>query len=224
VPANLAVLLGDDAWMARRLSRLDQEYGLVWVREPAPGTSPGLVVLDLATTDALEQVRSLRARWPQALVAGYLAVPDGQRWVAAQRAGCDLVANRGALVARLRPLLDLGAGPRRTRFPVMAQADLAGRLGLVGRVPQTPVGDVAVYQVDGAVSVCADACPHAGAPLSQGLLDRTIITCPRHGSQFDMSTGERVRGPADADLATYPVVVADGQVCLVIDGRPSASG
>jgi 3-phenylpropionate/trans-cinnamate dioxygenase ferredoxin subunit len=36
-------------------------------------------------------------------------------------------------------------------------------------------------------------CPHMGGKLSQGKLEGTIITCPRHGSQFDLSDGRVVR-------------------------------
>ena len=36
-------------------------------------------------------------------------------------------------------------------------------------------------------------CPHMSARLSQGKLDGTIVTCPRHGSQFDLSDGRVVR-------------------------------
>jgi 3-phenylpropionate/trans-cinnamate dioxygenase ferredoxin subunit len=36
-------------------------------------------------------------------------------------------------------------------------------------------------------------CPHMGGKLSQGKLERTVITCPLHGSQFDLSDGKVVR-------------------------------
>jgi len=36
-------------------------------------------------------------------------------------------------------------------------------------------------------------CPHMGGKLSQGKLEGTIVTCPRHGSQFDLSDGQVVR-------------------------------
>ena len=78
------------------------------------------------------------------------------------------------------------------------------------------MGPVAVYQVDGAVCAIADRCPHAGALLSEGELDGRQVTCPRHGSQFDVRTGERMRGPADVDIATFPVVVTGGQVSIII--------
>ena len=32
-------------------------------------------------------------------------------------------------------------------------------------------------------------CPHMGGKLSQGKLEGTIVTCPRHGSQFDLTDG-----------------------------------
>ena len=36
-------------------------------------------------------------------------------------------------------------------------------------------------------------CPHMGGELSRGKLEGTIVTCPRHGSQFDLSDGRVVR-------------------------------
>ena len=36
-------------------------------------------------------------------------------------------------------------------------------------------------------------CPHLKGRLSEGTLDGTIVTCPRHGSQFDVRTGENIR-------------------------------
>jgi 3-phenylpropionate/trans-cinnamate dioxygenase ferredoxin subunit len=41
---------------------------------------------------------------------------------------------------------------------------------------------------------CADnRCPHLGGNLSQGKLDGTVITCPRHHSQFDLTDGHVIR-------------------------------
>ena len=36
-------------------------------------------------------------------------------------------------------------------------------------------------------------CPHLKGRLSEGTLDGTIVPCPRHGSQFDVRTGENIR-------------------------------
>ena len=36
-------------------------------------------------------------------------------------------------------------------------------------------------------------CPHRGGKLSQGKLEGTVVTCPLHGSQFDLTDGRVVR-------------------------------
>jgi 3-phenylpropionate/trans-cinnamate dioxygenase ferredoxin subunit len=36
-------------------------------------------------------------------------------------------------------------------------------------------------------------CPHMGGKLSEGTLEKTIVTCPRHHSQFDLADGHVVR-------------------------------
>jgi 3-phenylpropionate/trans-cinnamate dioxygenase ferredoxin subunit len=36
-------------------------------------------------------------------------------------------------------------------------------------------------------------CPHMKGDLSQGKLEGTVVTCPRHGSQFDITSGQVVR-------------------------------
>jgi 3-phenylpropionate/trans-cinnamate dioxygenase ferredoxin component len=36
-------------------------------------------------------------------------------------------------------------------------------------------------------------CPHMGGNLSQGTLEGTIVTCPRHHSQFDLTDGHVIR-------------------------------
>jgi 3-phenylpropionate/trans-cinnamate dioxygenase ferredoxin subunit len=36
-------------------------------------------------------------------------------------------------------------------------------------------------------------CPHMSGDLSQGKLEGTVVTCPRHSSQFDLKDGSVVR-------------------------------
>ena len=38
-----------------------------------------------------------------------------------------------------------------------------------------------------------NSCPHMGGNLSQGKLEGSIVTCPRHGSQFDLTNGRVIR-------------------------------
>jgi 3-phenylpropionate/trans-cinnamate dioxygenase ferredoxin subunit len=39
----------------------------------------------------------------------------------------------------------------------------------------------------------SNRCPHLGGDLSAGKLEGTVITCPRHASQFDLKDGKIVR-------------------------------
>jgi 3-phenylpropionate/trans-cinnamate dioxygenase ferredoxin subunit len=77
------------------------------------------------------------------------------------------------------------------------------------------------YAVDG-------ICPHMGASLASGKLEGTVVTCPRHGSQFDLTDGHMVRwaqlpGVVSAigkafkkprGLKTYPVKTEAGKVLV----------
>jgi 3-phenylpropionate/trans-cinnamate dioxygenase ferredoxin subunit len=36
-------------------------------------------------------------------------------------------------------------------------------------------------------------CPHLGGKLSGGSLNGTVVTCPLHGSQFDLTNGDIIR-------------------------------
>jgi 3-phenylpropionate/trans-cinnamate dioxygenase ferredoxin subunit len=41
---------------------------------------------------------------------------------------------------------------------------------------------------------CAqNRCPHLGGDLSRGMLEGTVITCPNHHSQFDLTDGHVIR-------------------------------
>ena len=73
-------------------------------------------------------------------------------------------------------------------------------------------------------------CPHMGGKLSEGSLKGVVVTCPRHGSQFDLSNGGVVRwlkGPglistvskalkSPKPLTIYEVRVEDDRVIIEI--------
>src|SRR5262249_6218861 len=44
---------------------------------------------------------------------------------------------------------------------------------------------------------------------SEGILNRSTVTCPSHGSQFDVYTGAAMSGLAENPFATYRVTVED---------------
>ncbi len=93
--------------------------------------------------------------------------------------------------------------PGDSAFLSSKRASYPPRIGLYCGRPKHPVGPVALFHYSGSCTRSGDVCPHAGAVLSSGELEATVLTCPRHGSQFDVCTGTRVRGPADADVQTF---------------------
>ena len=57
-----------------------------------------------------------------------------------------------------------------------------------------------------------DHCTHRGGPLADGVLACSLVTCPWHGSQFSVETGEVVSGPAQDPIRIYPVQIEGEQV------------
>lgn len=53
--------------------------------------------------------------------------------------------------------------------------------------------DLLLARVGGKYYAADDKCPHLGGSLSSGILQGTVVTCPRHGSQFDLADGHNVR-------------------------------
>ena len=65
---------------------------------------------------------------------------------------------------------------------------------------------VAVFNVGGVLFGVDEKCTHVGAPLDTGSVSGSTVTCPWHGSQFDLKTGAVVRGPAATPLRVYRVL------------------
>lgn len=76
---------------------------------------------------------------------------------------------------------------------------------------------VAVFLVDDEVLAIGDVCSHAEASLSEGERWDYDVECPRHGSEFDLRTGEPRSLPATRPVPTYRVRVEDGDVYLRIE-------
>ena len=73
---------------------------------------------------------------------------------------------------------------------------------------------IGVYNCGGALYAIEDRCSHDDGPLCEGEWDEETcrVTCPRHGSAFDLATGRPMSLPAFEPVATYPVRIADGMV------------
>jgi nitrite reductase (NADH) small subunit len=49
---------------------------------------------------------------------------------------------------------------------------------------------VALFNVAGKFYALDGVCPHAGGPLGEGTLRGSVVTCPWHGWQFDVTNGQ----------------------------------
>jgi 3-phenylpropionate/trans-cinnamate dioxygenase ferredoxin subunit len=75
---------------------------------------------------------------------------------------------------------------------------------------------IAIARVGEALYGFGDTCTHRGCSLAKGVLEATIVTCPCHGSQFDVTTGAVVRGPAGEPVRSYPVRLEGGAVLVEV--------
>jgi nitrite reductase/ring-hydroxylating ferredoxin subunit len=78
----------------------------------------------------------------------------------------------------------------------------------VGKMKNVEVDglEMMIANVEGKFYVVGDSCPHLHAHVSEGTLNKTIVTCPRHLSTFDVTTGRAISGTR-SNLPTYDVKV-----------------
>jgi nitrite reductase/ring-hydroxylating ferredoxin subunit/uncharacterized membrane protein len=135
------------------------------------------------------------------------------RGMAGSALGYGLTLSSGYLGAVLVYALGVGSdrsGPRlRVDWtPVLSVSALNGQ---PQRVEVDGIG-VVVHQDGDDVLAVGEYCPHLGAPMSDGWVDRGRMVCPWHGSRFDCGTGDVMRGPATVPLQTYLTRIRDGMV------------
>ncbi len=71
--------------------------------------------------------------------------------------------------------------------------------------------ELAVYNLAGSFYATQQACLHRNGPLSEGDIDGCVVTCPWHGWEYDIPTGENLVD-RKSKLATYPVKIENGEV------------
>jgi 3-phenylpropionate/trans-cinnamate dioxygenase ferredoxin subunit len=76
---------------------------------------------------------------------------------------------------------------------------------------------VGVYNCGGSLYAIEDRCSHDDGPLCEGEWDEDMcrVICPRHGAQFDLSTGRPLGPPAYEPVATYPVSIGEDGIVRV---------
>jgi uncharacterized membrane protein/nitrite reductase/ring-hydroxylating ferredoxin subunit len=140
--------------------------------------------------------------------------------------GGEMVYNHGVGVGRHRRETET---PQRTRV-----VPKAGDWVPVAGADALPEGGTLRVDVQGQVLCVAKSegrfyafqefCTHRYGPLSEGAICRNEVSCPWHGSVFDMGTGRVVKGPAKVDLKTYRAELRDGQICVSLQRNDAAGG
>ncbi len=92
----------------------------------------------------------------------------------------------------------------------------------VAPVDDLPEGQMVQFEVDGqpvvlikhpdGIHAFSGTCSHYGCDLWEGRLNDHVVTCPCHGSQFDVRDGSVVHGPATAPVPAYEVRTRNGRV------------
>jgi 3-phenylpropionate/trans-cinnamate dioxygenase ferredoxin subunit len=102
----------------------------------------------------------------------------------------------------------------------------------VGKASDIPEGEARRFVVDrievavanvgnGTFLAVDDVCSHAEASLSEGEVDvdDETIECPRHGSVFDLRTGQPRSLPATSPILTFPVKVEGDTILIELEDR-----
>ncbi len=94
----------------------------------------------------------------------------------------------------------------------------------VARVTDVPPGTgkvvragntvLALFNLGGTFYALDNRCTHVGGPLGEGTVEGTQVTCPWHGSIFEITTGEVVEPPARRPVATFRATVEGDDVLV----------
>jgi len=99
----------------------------------------------------------------------------------------------------------------------------------VGKIIDFPQGSIkeitieeksyAISNIDGKLFAIDGKCTHHGGILSNGRLSGKVITCPKHGAQYDVTTGKNLKKPRlpfakSSDLKNYKVTIENENVIL----------
>ncbi|MFN3134185.1 MAG: Rieske (2Fe-2S) protein [Candidatus Kryptonium sp.] len=96
----------------------------------------------------------------------------------------------------------------------------------IASVDEIKSGELKVFEVNGESIILINLngeffayknqCSHMELELSDAEITGEILTCPWHGAQFNIRTGDVVRLPASEPLERYEVKIQDGKIFIKI--------
>lgn len=85
-----------------------------------------------------------------------------------------------------------------------------------GTVVEANGRTIALFNIGGTFYALDNKCTHVGGPLGEGRVEGNIVTCPWHGSKFDITTGAIVGPPARRPVGSHPASVKSGAIMVEI--------
>jgi nitrite reductase/ring-hydroxylating ferredoxin subunit len=76
--------------------------------------------------------------------------------------------------------------------------------------------EIALFNCDGTYYAIDNECTHVGGPLSEGELEGDRVTCPWHGAEYDVKTGEVLGPPAKNSVRSYRVQVEGDSIKIEV--------
>src|ERR687897_852465 len=142
-------------------------------------------------------------------------------WIQPQNASADEVAEvvrrcpSGALHYRLEEgPPEQPQQPTRVEFVSNGPINLRGELSIevsAGRMREVRASLCRCGRTQNE-PFCDNTCTHQQCSLAEGDLHESTVICPCHGSEFDVESGEVLRGPASEPVETFEVRLEDGNL------------
>jgi nitrite reductase (NADH) small subunit len=85
-----------------------------------------------------------------------------------------------------------------------------------GTVVEVGGKQIALFNIQGVFHAIDNTCTHRGGPLGEGNLRGATITCPWHGSQFNVTNGQVLSHPAASDVSSYPIKIEEDSVWVAV--------
>lgn len=77
--------------------------------------------------------------------------------------------------------------------------------------------NVALFNVGGTFHAIENKCAHRAGPLAEGFVSGSVVFCPWHDWQYDVTTGACLNAPG-FEVRSFSVSVVDGDVLVDVTG------
>lgn len=85
---------------------------------------------------------------------------------------------------------------------------------LEGRLIESKASEnlILLTRISGKIYAIGALCSHLKLSMAKGVIEGNVLICPHHGSEFDITTGANLKGPAKKPIQTYEVKIEGDDV------------